>query len=206
MTDVTEKLRGDLSDSTDPRVTRTRDALFAAVHRLAARGDTEFGVSDIVREADVSRSSFYSHFASLQDLTTQLQRRAFEDIAAQERSERGSPDSMRASQQRLVAHYAENRALYATVLALPLSHEAHTSAATTMGALIAERLAETGAPTGLTPALASTYIANAAVGLLIAWVRGDVEATPAEMVDHLLALMPAWLRGEATPPTREPLG
>jgi len=203
---VTEKLRGDLSDSTDPRVARTRDALFAAVHRLAAQGSTEFGVSDIVREAGVSRSSFYSHFASLQDLAAQLQKRAFEDIAAQERSERGSPDSMRASQERLVAHYAENRILYATVLALPLSHEAHTSAATTMATLIEERLAETDIPAGVVPALASTYIANAAIGLLIAWVRGDVTATSPEIVDHLLALMPTWLRDDATPPTREPLG
>lgn len=57
-------LPGRRSDSTDPRALRTRDALVQAVLRLLNDHDVaDLNVSQIVKEAGVSRQVFYQHFA-----------------------------------------------------------------------------------------------------------------------------------------------
>lgn len=53
----------------DRRVARTRTALFDALVALLLRKDyDEIGIQEILDEADVSRSSFYAHFTSKDDL------------------------------------------------------------------------------------------------------------------------------------------
>ena len=57
-------LPGRRSDSTDPRALRTRNALVQAVLRLLNDHDVaDLNVSQIVKEAGVSRQVFYQHFA-----------------------------------------------------------------------------------------------------------------------------------------------
>lgn len=49
--------------ATDPRATRSRQALIQAATRILDAAPTpDLGVSDIVREAGVSRPTFYQHF------------------------------------------------------------------------------------------------------------------------------------------------
>lgn len=122
---ASEALRDILRGSTDPRVSRTRAALVAAVQSLA-EAEAEVSVSAIVREAGISRASFYSHFSGLDELAMSLHREAFTAIADLVRLDKtGGPDAVRRSQERLVAHFAENRALYSAVAALPTSKESH---------------------------------------------------------------------------------
>ena len=57
-------LPGRRSDSTDPRALRTRNALVQAVLRLLNDHEVaDLNVSQIVKEAGVSRQVFYQHFA-----------------------------------------------------------------------------------------------------------------------------------------------
>jgi len=57
-------LPGRRSDSTDPRALRTRNALVQAVLRLLNDYEVaDLNVSQIVKEAGVSRQVFYQHFA-----------------------------------------------------------------------------------------------------------------------------------------------
>ena len=57
-------LPGRRSDSTDPRALRTRKALVDAVLRLLNDHEvSDLNVSQIVKEAGVSRQVFYQHFA-----------------------------------------------------------------------------------------------------------------------------------------------
>ena len=51
--------------TSDPRAARTRQAIVNAVHELAHESPASPSVSDIVRRAGVSRSSFYTQFASM---------------------------------------------------------------------------------------------------------------------------------------------
>ena len=61
---MNHNLPGRRSDSTDPRALRTRKALVDAVRRLLNDHDVaDLNVSQIVKEAGVSRQVFYQHFA-----------------------------------------------------------------------------------------------------------------------------------------------
>lgn len=65
----TGQQREGVRNPVDRRVSRTRrsiDAAFLAL--LQRRGYEGIGVSDIVREADVGRATFYEHYASKDDL------------------------------------------------------------------------------------------------------------------------------------------
>jgi AcrR family transcriptional regulator len=192
-----EALRDTLRGSTDPRVSRTRAALVAAVQSLS-EAEAEVSVSAIVREAGISRASFYAHFSGLDELATSLHREAFTAIADLFRlDEPGGPDALRRSQERLVAHFAENRALYAAVAALPTSKESHLAGVRAMAAIIEQTLdAHPAVPAGLQPAATARYISGAAYGLLDAWVAGEVDLDDEMLADHLVRLLPPWFSAD----------
>ena len=196
-----DALRGSLRSSTDPRPTRTRTRLFEAADRVVARGGTPT-VTAIVAEAGVSRASFYAHFSGIDDLAIRLQDEALAEIAAQAVLDDAAHDAeaMLASQRRLVAHYAEHRALYRTVLSLPSAGDAASRAADAMAATIAARIEEVATPpAGIDPALAAAYIASAATGLIVSWLLGRVDADEETIARHLLELMPVWMHTPTGP-------
>lgn len=205
-------VRGGLRDSADPRVQRTRQKLFDAVERLSAEPG-EVTVSAIVTASGVSRATFYTHFADIDELALRMQESAFDAIAASARADHdGDPTAaMLASQRRLVEHYDDHRSLYAAVYRLPAGRGVQARVAWVMAGSIRSHIQDTGTlPPGLDPDLAATYIANAATGLLVSWVLGEVDAEPGQLAEHLLHLMPAWMlagrraAGDAgdTPPER----
>jgi AcrR family transcriptional regulator len=189
-----EELRRTLQSSLDPRVARTRAAIVAAVHQLSDAGE-EPSVAAITRTAGISRASFYAHYASLDELADGIRREAFLAIGDLYRRD-DRADAMRASQERLVAHFAENRILYAAVGALPVTKEAYLAGVRAMAAVIEEALRDHPArPAGLEPEATARYIAGAAYGLLDAWVTGEIVLGEEELADHLTRLLPSWFSG-----------
>ena len=200
-----DALRGSLRASSDPRPTRTRTRIFEAADRVVSRGDDP-SVSAIATEAGVSRATFYSHFSGVDDLAIRLQDEALAEIAAQAVVDDAahSAEAMLASQRRLVAHYAQHRALYRTVLSLPAAGDAASRATDAMATTIAARIEEVATPpTGIDPTLAATYIASAATGLIVAWVLGRVDADEETIAQHLLDLMPVWMHTAPTAPPED---
>jgi len=188
-------VRGGRRTSADPRVQRTRQKLFDAVERLSA-GPGEVTVSAILAESGVSRATFYTHFADIDELAFRMQESAFDAIAAAARAElSGDPvAAMLAAQRRLVAHYDGHRSLYSAVFRLPAGRIVQARVVALMTDAIREHIRDTGSlPDGLDIDLASNYIAGAATGLLVSWVLGDVDADPEQLAQHLLKLMPAWM-------------
>jgi AcrR family transcriptional regulator len=194
---MNEALREGLRESTDPRVSRTRAAILAAVQSFSD-SPAEMSVSAITREAGISRASFYSHFSGLDELATSLHREAFLAIGELFRLDQlDGPDALRRSQKRLVAHFAENRALYSAVAVLPASKESHLASVRAMAAIIEQTLdAHPALPAGLQPAATARYIAGAAYGLLDAWVAGDVDLDDDLLADHLVRLLPPWFSND----------
>ena len=191
-----DAVRHTLQVSADPRAARTRATILDAVSALAD-GSEEISVSAIARAAGVSRASFYSHYASLDELANSLRRDAFfaiRDLYLAESHE--TADALLLSQERLVQHFADNRALYSAAAALPVSKESYLAGARSMAAVIEETLAEhPRLPDGLQPAATARYIAGAAYGLLDAWILDEIVLTEGELVHHLTALLPPWFSG-----------
>ena len=94
----------------DRRVSRTRRSIDEAfVALLERRGYEAVGVSDIVREADVGRATFYEHYTSKDDLLrAQLQR-----VSSLLRAHPGRPEFLDATP--LFAHVRDVPLLYRLV-------------------------------------------------------------------------------------------
>lgn len=195
----TAEIRRVLDSSSDPRVARTRSAITAAVHGIVERGE-ELTVASIVRRAGVSRATFYSHFAGLEDLAESLTREAFHEIAEVLDVEIGTTHSravaMRQSQLRLVDHFVANRAIFAAVAAMPVSKNGYLKSVRAMADEIEASLRRDRVlPDSLDLAATARYIAGAAYGLIDAWLFDEVELTASQLVDHLVALLPPWMSG-----------
>lgn len=186
----------------DPRAERTRQRIFAAVSELmSAPSDHGHGLSvtDIVRTAGVSRSSFYAHFASLDELATEFLRLRLAEIAAEgaelRREDLIAPAAAaRISYGRLVAHLVENYVLYSTVLELPLTRGAFEQIVGVLAGRLTNSVIEAGdVPSGVKPDLVATYVAGGVMTLLSSWIRGDTDVSDDELVDQLVAMLPPWL-------------
>lgn len=193
---ATEAIRRTLEVSLDPRVARTRSALYAAAASLAAAGGP-VTVSSVVRTAGVSRASFYSHFAGLDDLWAGLMAEAFRRIADLYSADHDEPlDAMRRSQELLVEYFASNRTLYAGAAAVPVSRDGYLLGVRTMAEVIETALRDhPRRPRTLRVDATARYIAGAAYGLIDAWLTGEVELTSTQLVEHLEALLPPWFSG-----------
>jgi AcrR family transcriptional regulator len=178
----------------DPRAARTRQGILSAVARLHSSESGDISVSDIVREAKISRSSFYAHFSSLDDLAVALLRQEFASVTASPSRERGPVSGLRESYTRLVQHFAQRESIYAYALGLPLSRRAFDDV---IAAYAEQVLASFDEPASDADAirarLAATFVAGGTVSLLSAWVADHHDISADQLVDELIALLPPWL-------------
>ncbi|MBF4632986.1 TetR/AcrR family transcriptional regulator [Agreia pratensis] len=191
---VPDSFRSSADAPADPRAARTRQGILSAVARLHSASAGDISVSDIVREAKISRSSFYAHFSSLDDLAVALLRQEFASVAAPNPGEPNPAASLRESYTRLVQHFAQRESLYSHALGLPLSQRAFDEV---IAAYAEQVLASFSAPTSgagaIRARLAATYVAGGTVSLLSAWVSDHHDISEDELVDELIALLPPWL-------------
>ena len=107
---MNREVPGRRSESTDPRAIRTRKALVqAAVKLLETHAAADLNVSQIVKEAGVSRQVFYQHFTDRDGLilaTAQdMIKDAYEGFAARFSSDRDFEAAVTALMTTLTGHY-----------------------------------------------------------------------------------------------------
>jgi AcrR family transcriptional regulator len=187
--------------SADPRAARTRRAILDAVGQLTAAGATTICVSDVVRQAGVSRSSFYAHFSSLDDLAAGFLREEFNAIAAAgiDLRREGRVSGVEAAHigyRRLVAHLIANDSSYGSVLGLPVSRRAYDEALRAYAEEMLQTIVELSyVPAGVVPEIAAMYMAGGSLMLISSWIRGNLKIRDDELVGQLVALLPSWLDG-----------
>jgi len=185
----------------DPRAERTRQLIFGAVAQLISIGAVNASVMDIVRGAGVSRSSFYAHFSSLDDVASELVRTQFAHIeavapepATPGESPAGGRRAARAGYTRLVEHLVLHFALYSSVLELPLTRSTYDCLVRDYSRRVVETaVTPEFAPEGTNAKMAATYSTAGALGLITSWMGGDFEASSDEIVEELVTLLPTWL-------------
>ena len=163
----------------DRRVKRTLDALLQAfIGLLLERPYRGVTIADIVDRADVGRSTFYDHFRNKDDILLASMGWMFDILADAVR-----PDAPREPLDDLVAHFWANRRLGRAVLAPPVEAKLRRA----LAAAVEKRLAA-GAPAD--PAASKIHavrIAAAQLGLLEAWTRGELSASPDRICDAIRA-------------------
>jgi AcrR family transcriptional regulator len=198
---LTRREREGVRKPTDRRVSRTRrsiDAAFLAL--LQRRGYEGVGVSDIVREADVGRATFYEHYRSKDDLLRAQLRHVSTTML------RSGPDKPGLVDARpLFMHVRDVPMLYrlvagrsAAARSLRVLQEVLEERAT---AILAERLRESAylrAP--LTPPVASRLIVANLAALLAWWTENGMKE-PADEMQALFQSGVDWMILQApTPP------
>ena len=187
----------------DPRPARTRRAILTAVEELLAEGNGTPSVSDIVRRAGVSRSSFYTQFEDAEHLAGELFAEAFANIDESDRELRRtdgvtSTQATHASVARVVAHVAQRREFYR--VGMLATAAGCLEAVRTVAERLRESLPVVATSTAPVPFdAAALFIAGGTLTVLRSWVLGDLDATEEEVADHIYALLPAWV-AEITPP------
>jgi AcrR family transcriptional regulator len=188
--------------SSDPRAVRTRQKLVDAFHAGIAGGDlSSMSVSSLSRAAGINRTSFYSHFASPEDLAIHALSELFDvvgqaDIAVRTAHSIPAAEASRRALRDIVDFVHERRESYARVLgssAAPRLVQGVTEAFT-------ERTVESLArmpslPPGADVRVTARFLAGGVLGVIGAWLRaGDGPSrSPEELVEALVQCLPDWL-------------
>ena len=186
--------------SIDPRAAKTRGLIFGAIVMLTSDTKSSLTVADIVRTAGISRSTFYAHFAGLDELAIDYLQQAFVDIGSAGTVSREHGDvtafgAARVGYARLVTHLLEHHAFYMGVLDLPLMRLAYDEAVTEYARQLVETMVEFSTPPpSVRTELVASYVAGGALTLISSWMRGQFDLSDDELVEQMVGLLPPWLR------------
>lgn len=191
-----------LKSSTDARAVRTRDCIIAALNHLAENG-SEITVSALVREAGISRGTFYTHFSGLEELAVAMQAEVVHFLAGLERTEahldpaetiRSRKESIAEALAGVVGHYARYQGFYAAVFSLPISQAAAKKRVEALAIELEEHMCtDAVVPPHVNVKMAALFIAGGWTTVISEWVLGNVQATEAQVAEHLVELVPEWL-------------
>ena len=188
--------------SSDPRAVRTRQKLVDAFHAGIADGDlSSMSVSSLSRAAGINRTSFYSHFASPEDLAIHALSELFDvvgqaDITARTTHSIPAAEASRRALQDIVDFVYQRRESYARVLgsaAAPRLVQGVTEAFTERTVESLSRMPSL--PLGADVKVTARFLAGGVLGVIGAWlsVEDGPSRSPAELVEALVQCLPGWL-------------
>ncbi|MDI6024276.1 hypothetical protein QBL02_12065 [Leucobacter sp. UT-8R-CII-1-4] len=174
----------------DPRPARTRAAILSAIERLGREGK-ELSVSQVVSEASLSRSSFYSQFTDIGNVAVQLFREFYEQSSpASELLEQ--PQTLAEATTTLLTEFNSKRYLYAAVLgssaAVSAEWEVCEIIANAWTPIIAKQ-----APTHVSAEFAAVHLASGHLACIVTWLRSEKPASFEEIETQLHDMLPAWV-------------
>lgn len=194
--------RQTLRDSSDARAVRTRQQIVEALERLTGQG-TDVTVSSIVREAGISRGTFYTHYSGLEELAVQLQAEVVHFLAGLERTRahldpeglvRSRRDSIAEALGGVVEHYAKYRPFYAAVFSMPVSQATAKLRVEALASELHEHMSiDAVVPETVNIRMAALFIAGGWTTVITDWVLGNLKASEAEVARHMVMLVPEWL-------------
>ncbi|GAB3121916.1 TetR/AcrR family transcriptional regulator [Glaciibacter psychrotolerans] len=169
------------------------------MRHLMTEQSASVSVGDIVRVSGVSRSSFYAHFASLDELAAELLKAQLAEIGSAGDQQRREDlivgtSAARVGYTRLVAHMVEHFSLYSSVLELQPARGAYDEIVEAYATrLLQSVVVPDQAPANVNLELVTTYIAGGALTLINAWLRGHIDVSDDELVEQLVGLLPPWV-------------
>lgn len=161
----------------DRRRQRTRDAIRKAFISLAVkRRYDEFSTTELIATAKIGKSTFYEHYRGKDDVLRSLMEGMLGELAHAATGQLG-PARLRF----LVSHFWSNRRLGKSVFGPPLVQPIRRR----LAELIEDALCKQPRKTGPTKRARALYIAAGQIGVLHAWLSGDLSADIDEVVAAL---------------------
>lgn len=161
----------------DRRTQRTRMAVLAAFRDLVlTEGYEAITPTRLAAAANIGRSTFYEHFAGVDEVLGVSMVRLFGPLVASTLSERMDPEAVE-----IVQHFWENRKIGKAMLgggARPVVISILTERFE--AGLVAMRSA-------VPPRIAATFLAAGMIALLESWLAGRAQGAPAQIAEALHA-------------------
>lgn len=179
MPDNPAELSGNaMTISTDKRTRRTRAALVRAFNELVLEGaDGEIRVVDVIRRADVGRSTFYEHYSSAEDIHMQALAAPM-SVLADALSGTRDPGSLKC----LLDHFWDLRCRARKTFTATKTRD---RIARFLADQVHERLeAESGGSPDVM--LVARQLAESALGLVRAWLAGEVVCSSRSLADAIV--------------------
>lgn len=178
----------------DPRSVRTRRQLLDAYERLLNSGMTPT-VAELVREAGVSRSSFYGHFTGIEEVGVASLRSILDEFEPLRRASASPAQaSTAAGFLDLFAHLNEHRVLCGAVLTsgehVPALAELHGVLVRHLTLALAASPAK---PAGFDAAQGATFLVGGMLSLLVESLQRTGVVDRGTLGDTVAAMLPQWL-------------
>lgn len=164
----------------DPRVVRTRRLLINALTELIVVGGYEaVTIREIVRKAEVNRSTFYLHFRDKQDIMTQMQDDILNELKASLKHPMYTYESAindyKISNKPIRSHVSmfEHVQRHATLYQKLLNEKDFREHVTQVIKAEVLRFRDS--------VWEATFMANGAVGVILYWLEGSMKETITEM-------------------------
>jgi AcrR family transcriptional regulator len=190
--------------STDPRARRSKDALETALLDLAAAHDlTQISVSDITKQAGVSRSTFYEHYTDVHELAALVCTSVFDRLVASQPMAPPLLDEANNPLTPIFRHFGDHAQLYRSLLgpdgsARVVNHLLHRMRVGTYANLrpgLGPLSTHADDPEETPEDPDSAFIAGALVGVVVDWLHHDTpvsaEALAETVYPQLLAAVTA---------------
>lgn len=188
-----------MAGRTDPRVSRTTEALTSAIVELAGqRAVSRVTVAELAERAGVTRATFYNRYASPLDLLVQVLYADLEVGHTSEgelRAEGGHTPAelLRMSVAEVAEHVERFRPIYRHALGDPADHGVYAALVrhfTDYALDFMQRSTHPDAPRA-NHAIVASFVAHGFAGAIEAWLADD-DATREDLVDAAVACAPVW--------------
>lgn len=200
-----QRRRNARSASGDERPQRTKLRLAAALTDVLNAG-TEASVASVSAAAGVGRSTFYTHFTSLDELIDFAIVALFADLAPLDHERRSSRalgrlEITQIGLSELLDGLLGNQALLALAAASPASERLRTHLIATMASSLRNTiLAERPLASDAFVEITSQYIASGVIAVTLDAIERPDRFDRAELTATLVEALPAWLTGGDTAP------
>jgi AcrR family transcriptional regulator len=182
----------------DPRAARTRDRVVDAVDALLEARES-VTVAAVCARAGIARSTFYTHFATIEDVVVHVVDTMFDELGPRDVTRRTEHTMGRAAITRiglteLLGAFRDRQHWFLHALSAPATERVRSRLVEEMstslrGTILAERPGATNAFIHT----ASGYIAGGVLTVLLGWLNEQQRPTDQQVVDALAQLLPTWL-------------
>ncbi len=190
-----------LVDAAEPRAARTMQKLTDALMLLLTREElAEVTVTELCREAGVHRTTFYGHFAGVENLAAAVFAGLIDDLSVVSLAADHTESAREISRtyvetlENLLTRVAESRPVYRALFSAQFSGGFRAQLTARMQHRVQLAFDEwrvRDLAFDVDPTLASAYVAGGLVGAIEAWTASD-ETDAVEFARKVLALMPPW--------------
>jgi AcrR family transcriptional regulator len=192
--------RRELASTGDPRAARTRERVVAALEELLAE-DAPVSVAALCTRAEVGRSTFYTHFATVGDVVVHVVDSMFDELGALDVSRRRGHAMPRAAitrlgMQELLAALQARRRFFLYAVSAPATERVRERLVGEMSDSLRDTILVERPDVGDSFLRTSgDFIAGGVFGVLLGWLQEARDRSTDEVVEDLVALLPGWLTG-----------